>query len=118
MVECKTEFSKLKTESFQVVECLEKDVDIDLFSKTVIPVVGDEHHSHPVIASVTRNLFRATANYIFHTNIFSCRTFRGQANACRVRQKQILLVWRKKDATFHLRVITAVQTTQYSQSQL
>lgn len=118
MVECKTEFPKLKTESLQVVEGLKQDVDIDLFSKAVISVVGDEHHGHPVIASVTRNLFRATANYIYHTNFFSCRTFRGQANACRVRQKQISFVWRKKDATFHLRVITAVQTTQYSQSQL
>jgi len=104
MVESKTEFPKLKTESLQVVERLEKDVDIDLFSKTVIPVVGDEHHGHPVIASVTRNLFRATANYIFHIEIFSCRTFIGQANACRVRQKKISFVWRKKDATFHLRV--------------
>ncbi len=87
MVEGKTEFPKLKTESFQVIERLEKDVDIDLFSKTVIPVVGDEHHGHPVITGVTRNLFRATANYIYHTHFFSCRTFRGQANACRVRQK-------------------------------
>ncbi len=118
MVECKTKVSELKTESFQVVERLDADVDVDLLSKTVISVVGDKHHGHPVIAGVTRNLFRATANYIFHTDIFSCRTFIGQANACRVRQKQISFVWRKRDATFHLRVITAVQTTQYSQSQL
>jgi hypothetical protein len=34
---------------------------VDLFSKTVISVVGDKHHGHPVIAGVTRNLFRATA---------------------------------------------------------
>jgi hypothetical protein len=100
MVECKTEFSKLKTELFQVVERLKQNVDVDLFSKTVIPVVGDEHHGHPVIASVTRNLFRATANYIFHIEIFSCRTFRGQANACRVRQKKISFVWRKKGCDF------------------
>jgi len=119
MVEGKTEFSKLEPESFQVVERLEKDVDIDLFSETVIPVMGDEHHGHPVITGVTRNLFRATAIYnIIHKVFCSCRTFRGQANACRVRQKQISFVWRKRDATFHLRVITAVQTTQYSQSQL
>jgi len=101
MVEGKTEFPKLKTESFQVVERLEKDVDIDLFSKTVIPVVGDEHHGHPVIAGVTRNLFRATAIYnIIHKVFCSCRTFRGQANACRVRQKQISFVWRKKGCDF------------------
>jgi hypothetical protein len=88
MVEGKTEFPELKTESFQVVERLEQDVDVDLFSKTVIPVVGDEHHGHPVIASVTRNLFRATANYIFHIEIFSCRVLIGQAEACRTRQKK------------------------------
>ncbi len=93
MIESKTEFPKLKTESFQVVERLEKDVDIDLFSKTVIPVVGDKHHRHPVITGVTRNLFRATAIYnIIHKVFCSCRTFRGQANACRVRQKQIAFV--------------------------
>jgi len=66
MVEGKTEFPKLKTETFQIVERLEEDVDIDLFSKTVIPVVGDEHHGNPVIAGVTRNLFRATATYNIH----------------------------------------------------
>jgi hypothetical protein len=66
---------------------LDTDVDVDLLSKTVVSVVGDEHHGHPVIASIIRNLFRATANYIFHTEFFSCRTFKGQAKACRVRQK-------------------------------
>ncbi len=75
------------------MERLEKNVDIDLFSKTVISVVGDEHHGHPVIAGVTRNLFRATANYIFHNNFFSCRTFRGQANVCRVRQKIYIIYY-------------------------
>ena len=59
MVEGKAEFPERKAVTFQVVERLEEDVDIDLFSKTVISVVGDEHHGHPVIASVTRNLFRA-----------------------------------------------------------
>jgi hypothetical protein len=53
------------------MERLEKNVDIDLFSKTVISVVGDEHHGHPVIASVTRNLFRATANYNIIHKFFS-----------------------------------------------
>jgi hypothetical protein len=28
--------------------------------------VGDEHHGHPVIAGVIRNLFRATATYNIH----------------------------------------------------
>ena len=105
MVKGETEVAELEPEAFQVVERLDADVDIDLFSKTVVSVVGDEHHSHPVIAGVTRNLFRATANYIFHIEFFSCRTFRGQANACRVRQKRVWFDWRKRDAAFHLRVL-------------
>ena len=100
MIQCETEITELKSKSFQVTECLDAGVDIDLFSKTVISVVGDKHHGHPVIAGVTRNLFRATAIYIFHKDFFSCRTFIGQANACRVRQKQIWFDWRKKRCDF------------------
>jgi len=104
MVECEAEITEFKTKSLQVMERLDADVDVDLFSETVVSVVGDKHHGHPVIVGVTRNLFRATANYIFHTEIFSCRTFIGQAKACRVRQKQKSFDRRKRDATFHLRV--------------
>jgi len=106
MVECKAEFPELKTETFQVVERLEKGFDIDLFSKTVIPVVGDEHHGHPVITGVTRNLFRAIANYIYHTIFFSCRTFRGQAKCLpRATKNRYSLIGEKRDAAFHLRVL-------------
>ena len=63
MIEGKTEVAELKPETLQILERLEEDVDVDLFSKTVISVVGDKHHGHPVIAGVTRNLFRATATY-------------------------------------------------------
>jgi len=66
MIECEAEITELKTKSFQVPECFDADVDINLFSKTVVSVVGDEHHRHPVIAGVTRNLFRATATYYNH----------------------------------------------------
>jgi hypothetical protein len=120
MVECEIEFPKLKAEAFQVAERLEEDVDIDLFSKTVISVVGNEHHRHPVIASVSRNLFRATANYIFHIEIFSCRTFRGQAKACRTRQKRVSFDYlRKKRCDFSSAGLTLMlQTARYSQSQL
>jgi hypothetical protein len=69
------------------MERLNTSVDIDLFSKTIVSIVGDKHHGHPVITGVTRNLFRATATYNTHIFFFSCRTFKGQANACRVRQK-------------------------------
>ena len=66
MVEGEAEVAELKPEAFQVVECLDADVDVDLFPEAVVSVVGDEHHGHPVIAGVTRNLFRATARYDFH----------------------------------------------------
>jgi len=88
MIQGETEVAELKTKSLQVMECLNADLDVYLFSKTIVSVVGDKHHRHPVITGVTRNLFRATANYIYHIVFFSCRTLIGQANACRVRQKR------------------------------
>ena len=89
MVEGKAEVAELEPEAFQVVERLDADVNVDLFSKTVVSVVGDEHHGHPVIAGVTRNLFRATANYILHKDFFYCRVREGRANARRTRQNRV-----------------------------
>ena len=66
MVESEAEVAELEPKAFQVVERLEEYVDVDLFAQAVVSVVGDEHHRHPVIAGVTRNLFRATAIYIIH----------------------------------------------------
>jgi hypothetical protein len=87
------------------MECLDADIDIDLFSKTIISVVGDKHHGHPVISGVTRNLFRVTTTYNFHIVEFSCRTFIGQTNGLpRATKKRHGLTEKKGDATFHLRV--------------
>jgi len=66
VVEGEAEVAELEPEAFQVVERLDADVDVDLLSEAVVSVVGDEHHGHPVIAGVTRNLFRATAIYTIH----------------------------------------------------
>ena len=78
VVEGEAEVAELEPEAFQVVERLDADVNVDLFSKTIISVVGDKHHGHPVIAGVTRNLFRATANYnIIHNFLFLSRLYRA-----------------------------------------
>jgi hypothetical protein len=78
MIPGKSEVAELKPEAFQLVERLSAGVNMILFSETFISFLGDEHHSHPVIAGITRNLFRATAIYNFHIVYFSCRTFIGQ----------------------------------------
>ena len=70
MVHSKTKVAKLETKAFQFMECLNTGFDIDLFSKTIISIVGDKHHCHPVISGVTRNLFRATAIYNIHNLLF------------------------------------------------
>jgi hypothetical protein len=70
MVQSKTEIAELKPKAIKVMERLNASVDIDLFSKTIISVMGDEHHRHPVIAGVIRNLFRATATYNVHIFFF------------------------------------------------
>ena len=108
MVHRKTEITKLEAESFQVMERLDAGVDVDLFSKTVISVVGDKHHRHPVIAGVTRNLFRATATYNIHEFFSPVASLKGQVNTCRTRQNDNSLSGEKRDATFHLRVLHCV----------
>ena len=70
MVHSEAKVTEFEAESFQIMERLNAGVNIDLFSETVISVVGDKHHRHPVIAGVTRNLFRATATYDIHIFLF------------------------------------------------
>jgi len=65
MVFSETEFAELKTKAFQVPKRLDAGVNRDLFSKAMKSVVGDKHHRHPVIAGVTRTLFRATTTLQF-----------------------------------------------------
>jgi hypothetical protein len=103
MVEGKAKVTELKPKAFQIIECLDTGVDIEFFSKTVISVVGDKHHRHPVIAGVTRNLFRATAMYNIH-EFSPVASLKKQATACCTRQKKNHLSGEKRDATFHLRV--------------
>jgi hypothetical protein len=105
MIEGKAEVAELKPETLQVVERLEEDVDVDLFSKTVISVVGDEHHRYPIVAGVTRNLFRATATYNIHEFFSPVASLKGQANTCHTRQKSNGLSGEKRDATFHLMAV-------------
>ena len=84
----KAKVAEFKPESFKISKRLGAGVDMRLFFKTVEVAFGFKHHGHPVISCVNRWLFIASATYITHTKFFSCRTLRGQANACRVRQKR------------------------------
>ena len=108
MVQSKTEITELEPEAFEVMECLDAGVNIDLFSETVVSVVGDKHHRHPVIAGVTRNFFRATAIYTTHEFFSPVASLKGQVNTCHTRQKDNSLSGEKRDATFHLRVFHSV----------
>jgi hypothetical protein len=101
------------------MERLDTYVDVDLFSKTVISVVSDKHHRHPVITGVTRNLFRATATYNIHEFFSPVASLKGQVNTCRTRQKEDMVCLEKKEMRlFICGSYATLQTTQYSQSQL
>jgi hypothetical protein len=100
MVHDKTEVTELEAKALQVVERLDTDVDVDLLSKTIVSVVGDKYHDHPIIAGVTRNLFRATTIYNIHNFCISCRVCEGQANACRTRQKGNDFIGEKRRCDF------------------
>ena len=79
MIPGEPEIPKLIPIAFHPVERLCTRLNVLLFSEAVVPVFGDEKHGHPVIAGVTRNLFRASANCIIQNISRSCRTIRGQA---------------------------------------
>ena len=99
------------------MECLNTGVDVDLFSEAAISIVVDKHHRHPVITRITRNFFRATAMYNIHA--FSpVASLKGRYVSAARDKMSIVYLEKKRNATFHLRVFTAAQTTLYSQSQL
>jgi hypothetical protein len=88
------------------MECLDTYVDVDLLSKTIISIMGDKHHRHPVIAGDTRNLFRATATYKLHNFLFLL-SHRYRAGKClpRATKNTYGLIGEKRDATFHLMAV-------------
>ena len=108
MVQSETKVAELKSKTFQIMEHLDADIDIDLLSKTNISVAGDKYHRHPVIAGVARNLFRATAIYNIHEFFSPVASLKGQVNTCHTRQNDYSLSGEKRDATFHLRVFHSV----------
>jgi hypothetical protein len=65
MVPGEPEIPKHVPIAFQLVERLRTRINMLLFLEAVIVAFGFEHHGHPVIAGVTRNLFRASATCIF-----------------------------------------------------
>jgi hypothetical protein len=99
----KAEVAEFKPESFKIPERFNTRVDMRLFFETVVVAFGFKHHSHPIVSCVNRWLFMATAHYTYHIIFCSCRTFRGQANACRVRQKRDMLCLEKKEMRFFIR---------------
>jgi hypothetical protein len=105
MIQSEAEVAELKPKAFEFMKRLDADVNVDLLSKTVVSVVSDEHHRHPVITGFTRNLFRATAIYTIHEFFSPVASVKRQVNACRTRQKSNGLSGEKRDATFHLRVL-------------
>ena len=66
MVHSKTKVAELKPKSLQIMKCPDADVNVDLFSKTIVSVVSDKYHRHPVIIGITRNHFRAIIKYTIH----------------------------------------------------
>ena len=82
MVSSKTKLSEFKTKSFTFLQCFETSVDMGLFSKAHIPVMGDKHHRHPIISGVTRNLFRATASCPFQNMHVPVAPFKGTPLWC------------------------------------
>jgi len=104
MVLSEAEFTELKTKTFQVPKRLSAGVDVALFSKISVSIMGGKHHNHPVVSCVSRWLFIATAIYIFHTKFSPVAPSIGQAKCLPRATKEKSVDLLKRDATFHLRV--------------
>ena len=118
MIEGKAKVAELKPKAFQIVECLNAGVDVNLLSEAAISVVGDEHHGHPVITGVTHNLFRATAIYNIHEFFSPVASLKGRQMPAARDKKRIVYLEKKGLRLFICGSFTSFQTTQYSQSQL
>ncbi len=104
----KAEFTELKAETLQVSECLDTSIDVTLFSEISVSFVCGKHHGHPVIAGVTRNLFRAIATYNIHNFCISCRTNQRAGKDLPRATKKRTVDRLKMEAAFHLRVFHCV----------
>jgi len=105
MIQSENKVTELEPESFQLMKRLDTNVHVDLFSKTIISVMGDKHHGHPVISGVTRNLFRANATYNIHRVFFLLsHLYRAHSSGVPHATKRYYLAGEKRVATFHLRV--------------
>ena len=71
MIARETKILEFKTKFFEFIKPLDAGVDVRLLPKTVIPVLGDENHGHPVISGVTRNLFSRVGNWFPHLDFTS-----------------------------------------------
>jgi hypothetical protein len=69
----KAEVSEFEPEVFQIPERLGASVDMRLFFETIVVTFGFKHHSHPIVSCVNRWLFMASAIYITHIFLISCR---------------------------------------------
>ena len=101
MIFGKPEFTEFETKAFQVMERLDAGVDMALFSKIPISVMCGKHHSHPAIAGVTRNLFRAYATFIYQKFHVPVAPIEGTPYmVCRVRQENDIIYQEKKGRPF------------------
>ena len=84
------EVAEFEPEAFELPERLGARVDARLFLEAVVVAFGFEHHGHPVVAGVTRKLFRATARYVNLHKLFSpVAPVQGAGGTpARARQKQ------------------------------
>jgi len=57
MVNGEYEVAELKSEAFEFIERLDTGVNVDLFSKTILSIVSEQHHRHPAILRVSPAIF-------------------------------------------------------------
>ncbi len=101
----KTELAELESEWFEFTKPFSAGVDMGLFSEAVVSALGVKLHCYPVVSCVMHQLFIASATYIFHTFLCSCRTVYGAGKCLPRATKEKSVDLLKRDAAFHLRVL-------------
>ena len=115
MIPGETKLAEFKTKTFQFPKRLYTCVNMFLLFETLISLMGDKHHGHPVIAGVARNLFRAIATFHIHNFVFLLlRLLRADLYGLLRATKRCYVVNGKKDDFSSAGLTLKFQTTQYS----
>ena len=116
MIPGEPEIPKHVPVAFHSMERLGARIYVLLFLEAVIVAFCFEHHGHPVIAGVTRNLFRASATYNFIQSFCLLSRLYRAGSICLPHATRICnsVWWKKENGLSSAGPTLQLRSTQYS----